>query len=115
MEQMQQGERFSVLDPPSLPLKPDFPNRLKFCGFGLGFGLALGLAIVGALEFFDNRMHSEKELKTMLPMPILSEIPEIVSSADEQNSRKRMIVGWAMAGFVLATILAGSVFSYLRD
>ena len=42
MEQMQKGERFRMLDPPSLPLKPDFPNRLKFCGIGLGFGLALG-------------------------------------------------------------------------
>jgi len=29
MEQMQQGERFKILDPPSLPTKPDFPHRLK--------------------------------------------------------------------------------------
>ena len=42
MEETQQGERFTMLDPPSLPSKPDFPNRLKFCGFGLGVGLALG-------------------------------------------------------------------------
>jgi len=34
MERMQQGERFTMLDPPSLPQKPDFPNRLKFCGIG---------------------------------------------------------------------------------
>ena len=42
MEQMQQGERFRMLDPPSLPLKPAFPDRLKFCACGLGFGLAVG-------------------------------------------------------------------------
>ncbi len=47
MEQMQQGERFSVLDPPSLPLKPDYPNRLKFCGIGLSIGLVLGLVWAG--------------------------------------------------------------------
>ena len=28
MELLQQGERFRILDPPSLPLKPSFPNRL---------------------------------------------------------------------------------------
>ena len=36
MELLQQGEHFQMIDPPSLPLKPDFPNRLKFCGIGLG-------------------------------------------------------------------------------
>ncbi|WP_433973534.1 GumC family protein [Tunturiibacter lichenicola] len=115
MEHMQQGERFSVLDPPDLPLKPDFPNRLKFCGIGLGFGLVLGLSVVGVLEFLDDRLHSEKEIKTLLPMGIISEIPDVVSPSDEQNNTKKMVLGWAMAGLVLATILAGSAFSYLHD
>jgi polysaccharide biosynthesis transport protein len=115
MEQMQQGERFSTLDPPSLPLKPDFPNRLKFCGIGLGVGLALGLLVVGVLEAMDDRLHSEKEIKVLLPMAILSEIPEVVSPADERSSKKKMVLGWAMAALVVATILAGSAFSYLHD
>jgi succinoglycan biosynthesis transport protein ExoP len=29
MELLQQGERFRIIDPPSLPMKPDFPNRLN--------------------------------------------------------------------------------------
>ena len=115
MEQMQQGERFTTLDPPSLPLKPDFPNRLKFCGIGLGAGLALGLFVVGVLEVMDDRLHSEKEIKVLLPMAILSEIPEVVSPSDEQRSKKKMVLGWAMAAFVVASILAGSAFSYLHD
>lgn len=114
MEQMQQGERFSMLDPPSLPLKPDFPNRLKFCGIGVGFGLVLGLLVVGGLEFLDNRLHSEKEIKNLLPMAILSEIPEILSPADERSSKKKLALGWAMAALVIVTILAGSAFSYLH-
>ena len=39
MELLQQGEHFQMIDPPSLPLKPDFPNRLKFCGIGSGSAL----------------------------------------------------------------------------
>jgi polysaccharide chain length determinant protein (PEP-CTERM system associated) len=115
MEQMQQGERFSMLDPPSFPLKPDFPNRLKFCGIGLGAGLALGLLVVGGFEVMDNRMHSEKEIKILLPMTILSEIPEIPSPSDERNIKKRIVLGWAMAALIVVTILAGSAFSYLHD
>jgi succinoglycan biosynthesis transport protein ExoP len=115
MEHMQQGERFSMIDPPSLPVKPDFPNRLKFCEIGLGVGLFFGLVVVMGLEFLDDRLHSEKELKILLPMAILSEIPEIISPSDEQRGRKRMFFGWAFAALVVTTILAGSALSYLHD
>jgi succinoglycan biosynthesis transport protein ExoP len=115
MEQMQQGERFTMLDPPSLPVKPDFPNRLKFCGIGLGAGLALGLVLVGSLEAMDDRLHNEKEIKVLLPVAVISEIPEIVSPSDERISKKRMVLGWAMTALVAVIILAGSAFSYLRD
>ena len=114
MEHMQQGERFSMIDPPSLPVKPDFPNRLKFCGIGIGVGLAFGLAVVAGLEFMDDRLHSEKELKVLLPIPILSEIPEIVCPSDERTRRKRMILGWAVAALIVTTILAGSALSYVH-
>jgi polysaccharide chain length determinant protein (PEP-CTERM system associated) len=114
MEHMQQGERFSILDPPSLPLKPSFPNRLVFFGIGLGLGLALGLAVVGGFEFMDDRLHSEKEIKLLLPIAILSEIPEIVSPLDVQHNKKKMLLGWTMAALAVATILAGSAFSYLH-
>jgi len=112
MERLQQGERFRILDPPSLPLKPDFPNRLKFCGIGLGVGLLLGTVLVGGLEFMDDRLHSEKEIKDLLPVAIISEIPEILNLSDQQASKRKMWLGWAMAGLVFATIVAGSAFSY---
>ena len=112
MELMQKGERFRMLDPPSLPLKPDFPNRLKFCGMGLGVGLALGLVVAGGFEFMDDRLHSEKQIKTLLPMRVISEIPDILTLSDERRSKKRMLLGWAMAAIVVVTILAGTAISY---
>ncbi len=115
MEQMQQGERFTMLDPPSLPAKPDFPNRLKFCGIGLAVGLALGLIVAGGLEFLDDRLHSEKEIKSLLPIAVISEIPEMVSPLDERNTKKKLALGWAATALVFATILAGSVFSFLHN
>jgi uncharacterized protein involved in exopolysaccharide biosynthesis len=114
MEQMQQGERFTMLDPPSLPIKPDFPNRLKFCGIGLGIGLTLGLIVAGGVEFMDDRLHSEKEIKSLLPMVVISEIPEVVTPSEEGRGKMRMVLGWAVAVLAVAIILAGSAFSYLR-
>jgi succinoglycan biosynthesis transport protein ExoP len=114
MEHMQQGERFRMLDPPSLPLKPDFPNRLQFSGIAVGFGLLLGLVVAGGLEFLDERMHDEKALRELLSIKVIAEIPEIVSEADERRSNGKMYLGWAMTSIVVAVILAGSAISYLR-
>jgi polysaccharide biosynthesis transport protein len=114
MELLQQGERFRIIDAPSLPAKPDFPNRLKFCGIGLGIGLALGIVVGGAFEMMDDRIHDEKELQELLPITIISEIPALTVAADEQRERGRLWLGWATAVFVSVTILLGSALSYLR-
>ncbi len=114
MELLQQGERFRVLDPPSAPEKPEFPNRLKFCGIGLGVGLAFGVVVAGAFEMLDGRMYSEKEIRKTLPADVIAEIPVIATPSDLQTSRRKMWLGWATAAVVFATILAGSAISYLR-
>ncbi len=114
MEQMQQGERFRVLDPPSLPLKPDFPNRLKLCGIGIGAGLLLGFIVAGGFELLDGRLHTEEEIKQLLPIEVISEIPVISIPADEKLRKRRTALGWAMAVLVASVILAGSAFSYLH-
>jgi len=87
---------------------------LKMCGAGLGVGLALGILIVGGLEFFDDRIHSEKEIQKLLPFSIVAEVPEIVTPSDLMGAKRRTALGWTMAAFVLLTILAGSAFSFLR-
>jgi polysaccharide chain length determinant protein (PEP-CTERM system associated) len=114
MELLQQGERFRIVDAPSLPVKPDFPNRLKFCGMGLGIGLALGIVVAGGFEMMDDRIHDEKELQKLLPIAIISEIPALTVASDEQRERGRLWLGWATAVFVSVTILLGSALSYLR-
>jgi polysaccharide chain length determinant protein (PEP-CTERM system associated) len=113
MEQLQQGERFTILDPPSLPLKPASPNRLKLCAMGLAAGAFLGLLVVGLLEFLDDRMHSDKEIKKLLPTMVISEVPEMLTTADESRGRRRLVFGWTMAVLVFVCILAGSAFTYL--
>jgi polysaccharide biosynthesis transport protein len=110
----QRGERFQVIDPASFPQKPEFPNRLKFCGIGLGIGLALGIAVAGAFEFMDDRMYDEKQLKKLLPAEVIAEIPAIVNVADQQSATLKVWLGWATAAVVFVTILAGSAISFLR-
>jgi len=114
MELLQQGERFRIVDPPSYPQKPEFPNRLKFCAIGLAIGLALGAVVAGAFEMIDDRMYDAKDIRKLLPAEVIGEIPAIVNSSDAQNATRRIWLGWATAALVFATILLGSAFSYLR-
>jgi hypothetical protein len=76
--------------------------------------LALGFIVVAGFEFFDDRMHGEKEIKALLPIAVISEIPEIESSLDVERNRKRLTFGWTIAAVVVASILIGSTFSFLR-
>ncbi|MCU1313493.1 MAG: hypothetical protein JWM54_1250 [Acidobacteriaceae bacterium] len=115
MEQLQQGERFTILDPPSLPLRPDSSKRLLLCCVGVAFGLLLSFLTVTAREFLDERIYSEKIIKDLLPVPIFSEVPEIATLEDQNRTRRRAVLEWAMTGAVALCILAGSAFSYLHS
>jgi polysaccharide chain length determinant protein (PEP-CTERM system associated) len=75
LERRQQGEQFRVLDPPSLPQRPTFPNRPVFGVGGFMAGLAFGLAIVFALEAQDTTLHSERDVERLLKLPALAMIP----------------------------------------
>jgi len=114
MEQAQQGERFTSLDPPSLPTKPDFPNRLKFCAIGLFVGIFLGAGVAGAFEFFDPRIYSEQDLKKLLPTAVISEIPEVSTPSDLAHRTRKFRLTWAATGAVALIILCGTAISYLR-
>jgi polysaccharide chain length determinant protein (PEP-CTERM system associated) len=75
LEHQQESEQFRVLDPPSLPNKPSFPNRKYFAAGGLGAGFALALAIMYLIAFLDKSMHTERDVEVCLNMPVLTTVP----------------------------------------
>lgn len=114
MELLQQGQRFRIIDPPSFPQKPEFPNRLKFCGMGMLAGILLGLVSAGAFEFMDERIYREEELRELLSTNVLAEIPAIVDHDEQQRTRRTQWFEWCTAALVVGVVLVGSVYSYLR-
>jgi succinoglycan biosynthesis transport protein ExoP len=114
LERRQQGEHFRILDPPSLPMKPYSPDRLKLCAIGLAVGLLLGAVVSAGTEITDDCLYSEKDLKKLLPVDVIAEIPEIATARESQKQRKFAVLGWAGAGLEFVLILAGFAISYLR-
>lgn len=85
LERRQQGEQFRVLDPPSLPQRPSYPNRPFFAVGGFMGGLAFGLAIVFAIEAQDTTFRSERDIERVLKLPALAMIPLLENSQPQQR------------------------------
>ena len=113
LEKTQQGERFRMLDPPNLPVRPYKPNRLMLCGAGLAVGLFLGGGFAIGQEKLSGRLYSEGEIKRVIPFDVIAEIPPIESVDEEFSHRRGAWVAGAAAVVVVGFILLGSAVTYL--
>jgi protein tyrosine kinase modulator len=99
LERQQQGAQFRVIDPPSLPDKPSFPDRFKFSLAAIGAGFALAVLCGFGAEFLDDRIRGELALNEAVNLPILAEIPALSTAKELRRAR------WAPRLAVIATIL----------
>jgi succinoglycan biosynthesis transport protein ExoP len=114
LEKRQQGEQFTVIDPPSLPQKPFGPNRFAWNWFGLGLGIVLGLVSGAGIEMADDRVHSEKELKALLKAPVLTEIPPLPTAEEMKAQTWGRALEWVSAALSVVAITTGSLVSYFH-
>ncbi len=94
----QEGEHFNVLDPPSLPLTPSFPKKLKFAGGGFGAGLALGLGILFLLAALNKAMHTELDVEICLKLPVLVAVPTLDRAGKGHGGRASVDKTLELAG-----------------
>jgi len=90
LEASKQGTRYTVLDPPRLPLKPVRPNKPLVVFIGVFLGLAAGIGLVLLMEFTDHSILSIDEAKEFLEYPILGGISKILTEEDIAVNRFRM-------------------------
>ena len=113
LEKTQQGERFRMLDPPNLPVRPYKPNRLQLCGAGLAVGLVLGSGFAFGQEKLSGKIYSEREIKKLVPFEVIAEIPPIESLEEQSSHRRGAWIAGAAAVVIMGFILLGSAVTYL--
>ncbi len=113
LEKTQQGEHFRMLDPPNLPVRPYKPNRLQLCGLGLAVGLVLGGGFAFGREILSGKIYSEREIKKLVPIDVIAEIPPIENLQEQSSHRRGAWVAGAAAVVIVGFILLGSAVTYL--
>lgn len=114
LEQRQQGEQFRVIEPAVLPERPAGPNRLRLLLVGMALALgAAGLAVVLA-EQVDTSFRRVDDVRTALPVPVLSSIPRITTERDRMRGlRQRRLATVAIAVGLL--VVVGSSFAVAHN
>jgi succinoglycan biosynthesis transport protein ExoP len=107
LESDQQGERFTLIDPPLPPEEPVSPNRKVIVAAGLILSLVLGAGLAWLRETTDTTVRSRDELLRMIGVAPLALVPHIITTADLITARRRvkLALGSAAGTFCIALVL----------
>jgi hypothetical protein len=115
LEASKQGTRYTVLDPPRLPLRPAGPNKLKLILLGLFLGGFSGSGLVFGREFMDHSFLDIEDAKENLELPVLGAISRLTTQEEidkEKFKQKRLIRAALIASCVL--IFSAIFISFFR-
>lgn len=101
LETEQKAERFSLIEPPSLPATPIKPDRLAILLVGIALSMAGGLGVVALAEVLDDAIHSPREVAQIVGEGPLAVIPRIRTSVDQTRV-------WSLRFAGLAVLLVGA-------
>ncbi|PXF57308.1 MAG: lipopolysaccharide biosynthesis protein [Deltaproteobacteria bacterium] len=77
LEQLQAGEKFTIIDPPQLPEIPVKPKRIAISLIGFILGIAAGVGVGAVMEFADSTIRSPKDIRRITGHPVLASIPDV--------------------------------------
>jgi len=105
MEQRQKGEQFRILDSALPSGTPAAPRRSRLLIASLALSLVLGAGAMVLAELLDTSFHSSRDLRAYTTVPILVNIPRIVTGADLRRRRWRFRL--AAVGVLVALVVVG--------
>jgi len=105
----QQGQRFRIIDPPSLPLKPSSSARVKVSLGGLAAGIALGLALAFLIESKNHSLRNEHELRRIFAFPLMLGMPLLLSKGEVRRRSRVAVLEW-LGGVMLCLLIGATEF-----
>jgi uncharacterized protein involved in exopolysaccharide biosynthesis len=103
MEKGSKGERFSLIEPPMLPLTPYKPNRFAIILLGAVLSIGISLAYVSIKENMFPVVYNSRELAAITGESPLVVIPYIETEEDIEDKQRKLrnTIFWFAGGLVL--------------
>ena len=96
------GRRFTLLEPPIVPLGPDSPNRPVIILFGFLLALFIGAGFVVVAEVLDDSIRGVQKLADIVGSPPMAVVPYLNNSADITHARTSNVL------LIVAMIVVGT-------
>lgn len=105
MEQRQKGEQFRIIDSALPSSTPAAPRRSRLLVASFALSLVLGAGSMVLMELLDTSFHSTHALRAYTTVPVLVNIPRIVTEADARRKHWRLRL--AAVGVLVGLVLIG--------
>jgi polysaccharide chain length determinant protein (PEP-CTERM system associated) len=112
LEKQQGGQQFRLVEPPSLPVIPSSPKRIKLSLGALGGGLALGLVFAFVLDLSRPTFHTTKEITSRLGAPLVIGLPLVFTEKEKRRRAWRRVFDW-IGGVAVAAVVGAAEFYVL--
>ncbi len=111
LEGEQQGERFTLLEPPLMPEYPVKPNRKKIVALGFFLALAAAAGVVALLEMIFARVRGVNALTALTGQRPMVVIPYMTTAAELHSAQllRKWLIG-LMAGLALISLVVVHIF-----
>lgn len=107
MEQRQKGEQFRILDSAVPAGAPTAPRRSRLLIISFALSVALGAGAMVLAEVLDTSFHSAADLRAYTTVPLLVNIPRIITEDDARRQQWRFRL--ATVGLVVGLILVAGL------
>jgi uncharacterized protein involved in exopolysaccharide biosynthesis len=104
LQSSKEGTKYTILDPPRIPLAPVQPNKLLVAFAGLLAGIIIGAALVITTEFLDKSFIDVEDAKQFLGVPLLGAISRINTEQSIRLEKEKS--AWLYSLMVIAGVLA---------
>ncbi len=113
LEVSKEGTRYTILDPPRLPLRPVKPNKVQVIFMALFMGAGTGTGLVFLKEFTDQSILDIDDAKHSLELPVLGAISRITTQEEIEKEKQKKAIWMTTAAIIGAIAIISTGLIYL--
>jgi hypothetical protein len=105
IEVLSKGERFSLIEQPTVPGKPVRPKRLLIASAGIVGGLGAGLGFVVLLEMLNRSIRRPLDLSEKLGLEPFATVPYIRTAGEVRRKRSLVVLALVLVAVAIPAAL----------